>query len=302
MSFWLGVAMFFVCHSVANRFANNLYCYVQEEKSNAANKYAMKQYFTQIITCLVIYILILIVTLVTNFFAEYISVLLIANGIGFITGFIHFVLIAEDNYKQQKEKNGRNSWNYMSLEEKRSFLEKQQTINGEQTYNENSSKSQHTKSLHHIDDEDFKKNPIEEMDYVDIIMNYLRDKEGIEATLDIAPMGDKVITINYQIKYLWTLCVVIDEEVDMIKMYAPFFDVSALFENKIYELLNEWNRKFFFVKFHVENNPMGLLVIAENDVPLIDKNSIGEFLFARADQFVQTIDNLFAEVPKEIIG
>ena len=44
MKFLYGIIMFFICHTLVNIFANNIYCYIQEEKSEEVNQYAMKQY------------------------------------------------------------------------------------------------------------------------------------------------------------------------------------------------------------------------------------------------------------------
>lgn len=128
MSFLWGFIMFFICHTVANIFANNLYCYIQEKKSKEVNRYAIKQYLTKSAISFVVYIAIFIVAITVEAFSEHISAILIGNGIGFITAFIHFRQMADDNYIKQKAKNEWNSCNSMTFEEKRKKLSMQNPI------------------------------------------------------------------------------------------------------------------------------------------------------------------------------
>lgn len=97
------------------------------------------------------------------------------------------------------------------------------------------------------------------------------------------------------------MCIKIDEDKEIIKIYTPFFNVAPARRNDIYEVLNEWNRKFFFIKFSFENTAIGPVVIAANDVPLTAKASIGKFVFNIADEFIRTIDDQFGKIPKDII-
>lgn len=169
MGFLWGFIMFFICHTVANIFANNLYCYTQEEKAEDVNRYAMKQYLTKTIISFVVYIAIFIVAMTVEAFFEHTAAILIGNGIGFITAFIHFRLMADDNYMKQKAKNEWNSWNYMSFEEKRELLKKQQKANTENTYHQTPTAYQTKKSLHHIDDDDYEESFSESQSYVELI-------------------------------------------------------------------------------------------------------------------------------------
>jgi len=155
MGFLLGLIMFFICHTVANIFTNNLYCYIQEEKADDVNRYAMKQYLTKTIISFIVYIAIFIVAITVEAFSEHTAAILIGNGIGFITAIIHFKLMADENYIKQRAKNEWNSWNYMSFEEKREKLKKQQEANTENTYLKTPTTYQTKKSLHHIDDDDY---------------------------------------------------------------------------------------------------------------------------------------------------
>lgn len=126
MNVLYGIIMFFVCHTLLNIFANNIYCYIQEEKSEEVNQYAMKQYLIKTIITFVIYIALLIIVLNIDTFSKYKSAILVGNGIGFITGSIHFMYMAEENYKRKKTKNEWDSWNYMSFDEKRESIKNNQ--------------------------------------------------------------------------------------------------------------------------------------------------------------------------------
>ena len=301
MGFLWGFIMFFICHTVANIFANNLYCYIKEEKAEDVNRYAMKQYLTKTIISCVVYIAIFIVVLTVEAFSEYTAAILIGNGIGFITAFIHFRLIADDNYIKQKAKNEWNSWNYMSFEEKREALKKQQEVNTENIYSQTPTAYQTRKSLHRIDDDDYDETFDKNKSYDEIITEYFKKEKKLNTNIEFAPNGDKIITINYQINYLWTICIKIDEDNEMIKIYTPFFTVAPSKRNYIYELLSEWNREVLFVKFSFENTSFGSFVIAEMDIPLTTKDSIGEFAFNIVDEFVITIDDQFDRIPKNLI-
>ena len=122
MAFLWGVLMFFICHTIANVFANNVYCYIQEEKCEDKNRYAMKKYLIRIVCSIVIYIAIFIIGLLVQPFSDYKAAIFIGNGIGFITGSIHFKLMADENYQKQKSKSEWDSWNYMSFEEKEKIV------------------------------------------------------------------------------------------------------------------------------------------------------------------------------------
>lgn len=117
-----GFIMFFICHTAFTVFACNLYCYIQEEKCEDKNQYAMKKYLITFLIALAIYIFVLVIALLVSPFANHKGGVLIGNGSGFITGSIHFRLMAEANYNKQKAKNNWDSWNYMSFEEKREAL------------------------------------------------------------------------------------------------------------------------------------------------------------------------------------
>lgn len=302
MGFLWGFIMFFICHTVANIFENNLYCYIQEEKADDVNRYAMKQYLTKAIISFVVYIAIFIVALTAKTFSQYTSAILIGNGIGFFTASIHFRLIAEDNYIKQKAKNEWNSWDHMSFDEKRAILRKHRETNTENTHFEASTGFHPQKSSHYINNERFEGSVAESQSYIDIIAAYFKNEKGLKADIEVMPNGEKIVTVNYQMNYLWTLYIKIDEFKEIIEIYTPFFKVASLRQNNIYELLNEWNRKFFFIKFSFEDAIIGPFVLASSDIPLTSNESIGKFVFDIADIFIRTIDDQFNKVPKDIIG
>lgn len=127
MAILWGAIIFFICHTIANIFETNIYCYVKEEKSDSPNSYAMKQYLIKVSICLASYITVFFVAMLVKPFADNKAAILIGNGIGFITGTIHFKLMAEENYQKLKAKYEWDSWNYMSFEEKRETIRRQQS-------------------------------------------------------------------------------------------------------------------------------------------------------------------------------
>ena len=123
MSFLWGILMFFICHTLCNTFLLNIYCFRQEENSPERNKYAQKRYLINACISFTIYIALLCVALNVSPFCDYKAAVLIGNGIGFMTGSIHYYLIAEDNYLKQKAKNEWKTFDYMSEEEKLKFMQ-----------------------------------------------------------------------------------------------------------------------------------------------------------------------------------
>ena len=139
----------------------------------------------------------------------------------------------------------------------------------------------------------------EQRNYTELIVDHFINEQGLEANVEIVPNGDKIITINYCINYLWTLCIKVDETKQMIKLYTPFCSADSLKDNDIYSQLNKWNREFFFVKFFVKNTSIGTFVIAEQDILLTGKEFIADFVSAIADDFVSTIDEHFGKIPQK---
>ena len=189
----------------------------------------------------------------------------------------------------------------MSFEEKLKALEKMQNDTDKETYSRTSATNQVKKSLHHIDDDEYEEISDESKSYAEIITEYFK-KEKLKTNIDFAPNGDKIITVDYQINYLWEVCIKIDEDKGIVKIYAPFFGVAPSKRNYIYELLSEWNREVVLVKFFCENTPYGSFVIAGMDIPLTTKKSTGKFVFNIVDTiFVVTIDDQFDRIPKNIL-
>lgn len=123
MKVFYGFIMFFICHTLINIFNNNIYCYIKENKCKEKNQYALKKYMLKTIFTFVIYLALICIALSIKTFSKYSSAILFGNGIGFITGSIHFMYMANENYNKQKAKNDWDSWNYMSFEEKRKSLQ-----------------------------------------------------------------------------------------------------------------------------------------------------------------------------------
>ena len=119
MAFLWGFLTFFICHTIANVFLNNLYCYLIEEKCADSNSRALKNYLAYTAISVGIYVAIFIVAMLVKPFAESRVAVLIGNGIGFITGYIHFNLVAEKNYEKQKKKY---DWQEMPYEEKLKYV------------------------------------------------------------------------------------------------------------------------------------------------------------------------------------
>lgn len=146
------------------------------------------------------------------------------------------------------------------------------------------------------------KSHTESQGYIKTITEYFKNKKGLETSIEISPDGDENIVVNYQLKYLWSLCIKIDEDKETIKIYTPFCKINSSKQDNIYEHLSKWNHDFLFIKFFIENTVDGLYIIASNDVPLVDKDSVCDFVFYLADEFIKTIDKHFSDIPQNIIG
>ena len=123
MGFLWGFLMFFICHTLCNIFLLNIYCFRQEENSTERNKYAQKHYLINACIAFTIYIALLCIALNVSPFCDYQAAVLIGNGIGFMTGSIHYHLIAEDNYNKQKARNEWKIFDYMTEDEKLQFMQ-----------------------------------------------------------------------------------------------------------------------------------------------------------------------------------
>lgn len=294
--------MFFICHTVANIFENNMYCYAKEEKDDNPNSYAMKQYLIKICICLVAYITALVFAMFVKPFAENKLAILVGNGIGFITGSIHFKLMAEENYQKQKAKYKWDSWNYMSFDEKKETIRKQRNISNENLFPVLSAEEPLSDSLQSTNNETRETCPNEKISYGKQITDVFERENGLVANSEILPNGNEILTINYAINYLWVLSIMIDRKKALIKIHTPFFQVKQSKKDEIYEILSEWNRKFLFIKYFFESTPVGQFVVASNDIPLIEGNSVGRYVFDIADEFIRAIDNQFGLLPKDIVG
>ena len=279
MGFFLGLLMCFICHTVANIFANNAYCWFLETKIKKTNQYLIKQYITKTFSSLVIYGLLLVVVLTVPAFSEFVSAILIGNGIGFATGAFHFMLIADNNYNKQKTE-----------------------CEGE-SLTETIVKEEKTKQ---INKEEVDCNSEENDSYVELVERYLKNEKDLNVNIETAPNGDKIITIDYQINYLWTVCIKIDAKKGMIKIYTPFFRSSFSKGKELWEYLNELNRISAFAKFSFDHTEAFLsscaTVIAQYDVPLANKESVPELTYAMMDKFIYSVDEFFAEIPKDLIS
>ncbi|MCD7728869.1 MAG: hypothetical protein LUI60_03035, partial [Clostridia bacterium] len=78
-----------------------IYIYV---KCKWKNGWALKNYILTIYFSIFAYVMILVIALLIEPFSNYTGAILIGNGIGFITGSVHFMIMADKNCKKQEEK------------------------------------------------------------------------------------------------------------------------------------------------------------------------------------------------------
>ena len=119
--------------------------------------------------------------------------------------------------------------------------------------------------------------------------------------VEIAPNGDKIITVCYKLKRTWTLCIAVDGAKKAIKTYAWFFKVAHARRNDIYQILNEWNKEISSVTFTVETTPTGSFVVAQTDFPTTMTRSLGKIVSNTADSLVKAMDELFDKIPSDLI-
>ena len=132
------------------------------------------------------------------------------------------------------------------------------------------------------------------------ILDYFQNVKGQDSDVEIAPNGQEIITVQYQRLYHWTLCIAVDETKKIVNLYAWFFEVSSKKEKDIYELLNEWNKETIYAKYTVEITSSGSFVIAQLDIPVMTVNSFERIVFDISDKFVQTIDERFGVISKDL--
>lgn len=301
MGFLYGAIMFFICHTVANMFANNIYFYIMEEKNEDPNKHALKQFLIKSIISFAAYISVFIIALTVKIFSEHNAAILIGNGIGFITAFIQFRLTADKNYIKQKAKIEWDSWNYMSFEEKYETIKKRRDNAAKSIGSETTPTNQAKISSQLINQEEGNNFPTQSQNYIETISEYFKAQK-MKTTIGTTPDNEKFIIVNYQTNYFWSLHIKVDEDNETIKIYAPFFSVSPTKKNHVYELINDWNREFLFVKFYFEDTTIGQLVVASNDIPTSNMDSVGALVFKIANDFIKALDLQFAKIPRYIIA
>ena len=102
-------------------------------------------------------------------FCDYQAAVLIGNGIGFMTGSIHYHLIAEDNYNKQKARNEWKIFDYMTEDEKLQFMQNKfshnKQINSFESVNENNEGADIDEDNYEDTEEDNETDIPEENDY-----------------------------------------------------------------------------------------------------------------------------------------
>lgn len=137
--------------------------------------------------------------------------------------------------------------------------------------------------------------------FVEPIITYLKITKESDVDIEIAPNGDEIITVYYNLKRTWTLCIAVDGAKKAIKMYAWFFKVAHTRQNDIYEMLNDWNREIPLATFTAENTPNGSFVVAQTSLLAIKTQSLEKRVSDTADSFIKIIDDLFDKIPSDLI-
>lgn len=280
MAFLWGFIMYFICHTIAASFETSISRYLKEKHSDNADYYAMKQHTKNIGICIAIYIGLLALGMLVYPFAKHRMAILIGNCIGFITGSIHFkvnkkISILEkkiDTIKRGENKNPEDSSSKYSYHNQSEFLHQ---CGYEKNCRESSAKSQ---------------------SYGELISDYFKKEKGIKATNTNLSEKEEIMAFYQN----WTLAITVDENKELIKIYTPFINVPPSKQEEIHEILNAWNLNSVYVKFYYYVSELGPFVYVTRAVPLLDRKSIGKYVFSIADDFVKTIDDFFKILIEDI--
>lgn len=130
------------------------------------------------------------------------------------------------------------------------------------------------------------------------LAQYFTDK-GFECK--IVGVQNKQIFVTYCMDYIWAIGININQPEKYINVYVPVFKINEKHFNDVYELINEYNQKCLFAKFICDKIESDKYVIAEYDIPLVKKTVIGDYCADRIKQFIETIEAIFREIPKDFL-
>lgn len=115
MSFLWGLIMYIICHTLCNVFLTNLTFYQQEKKCSSPDEQFLIHCLKIVLFTALIYIVVLIISLCVEPFADHKTSVLIGNGIGFILGTIHYKLTINENWNKNKIKRELNNVNVLEI-------------------------------------------------------------------------------------------------------------------------------------------------------------------------------------------
>ena len=127
--------------------------------------------------------------------------------------------------------------------------------------------------------------------------------------VDLSAINKNIIIFHKQSNYLFDIYLKLNFTRKSMQLYCPFFYPKSFNEitvgygaylEKLHEHLNKLNIKYIAYKFFTENtmNPVGLVI---RDYPLIDDESVINFLKEQINLMLKVLDEVYAEMPKDYI-
>ena len=147
------------------------------------------------------------------------------------------------------------------------------------------------------------KNVDDNFDVIKCIKNNFIDE------LDIDSSTSNIIVLNKQSKYLYSICIKIDCRKNTMQLYCPFFypksfgetDIAyGVYLKNLFEFLNKLNLKYIAYKFFVDGlkDKVGFVSI---DYPLINNESVVNFLKNEINNMMKLLDEVFPQLPKDCL-
>lgn len=141
-------------------------------------------------------------------------------------------------------------------------------------------------------------------DYFDIVQAIM---DEFEDEVDASELNKGILIFHKQSDYLFDICLKFDFKEKTMKLYCPFFYPKALEETdipygvyleKLHEYLNDLNVKYIPYKFFTRNSlkPIGYV---SRDYPLIENDSILNFLKGQINLMLKLLDEVYAEMPQD---
>lgn len=138
------------------------------------------------------------------------------------------------------------------------------------------------------------------MQSLEIIKNYL-DNESIKNSIESLPNGDSVLTLECKGE-LFEWGIFVEEPVEngkQVRLYALVTTTCKEAKYNVCRIINDYNKKYDYVKFFYQESEQGELVLASYSIPSLDSGL--PFFFEKVlKEFVSVLDDVSCSIPMSV--